>query len=69
MDVPLKMVYGDERLAEGKGERLGIGNSHQECACQARAFCYRDCVQIGEADTGFVQRRTNYRNDIAQMFA
>jgi hypothetical protein len=59
------MVYGNERFAESEGQRLGIGDSNQQCARQAGAFCYRDCVQIREADAGFVQRRTNYRNDVA----
>jgi hypothetical protein len=69
VDVTLKMVYGDERLAESEGQRLGIGDSDQQCARQAGAFCDRDCVQIGEADAGFVQCRTHHGNDIAQMFA
>jgi hypothetical protein len=65
VNMTLKVVYGDERLAQGKGERLGIGDSNQKCACQAGAFCDRDCVQIGEADAGFVQCRTHHGNDIA----
>ena len=69
MDVTLKMVYGDKRLAESEGQRLGIGDSNQERACQPGAFGYRDCVQIGEADAGFIQCRTHHGNDIAQMFA
>ena len=69
VDVTLKVVDGDERLAQGKGERLGIGDSNQQCARQAGAFCDRDCVQVGEADAGFVQCRTDHGNDIAQVFA
>ena len=69
VDVTLEVVDGDERLAQGEGQRLGIGDSNQECACQPGAFCDRDCVQIGEADAGFIQCRTYHGNDIAQMFA
>jgi poly(A) polymerase len=69
VNMTLKMINGDERLAQSKGERLGIGDSNQKCACQAGAFCDRDCVQIGKADAGFVQRRAHHGNDIAQVFA
>ncbi len=65
MNMTLKVVDGDQRLAQSKGERFGIGDSNQKCACQAGTFRDRDCVQIGEADAGFVQRRAHHGNDIA----
>ncbi len=63
------MIDGDERLAEREGQRLGVGDSDQQCARQSGAFGDCDCVQIGEADPGFIQRRADHGNDIAQMFA
>jgi hypothetical protein len=69
VDVTLKMVYGDERLAESEGQRLGVGNANQQSARQTRPLGDRDRVQIGEADAGLIQRRADHRNDIAQMFA
>ena len=69
VNVTFEMVDGDERLAQGEGQRFGVGNPHQQCARQAWALGHGDGIQIGEADAGFVQRRANHRNDVAQMFA
>jgi hypothetical protein len=69
VNMTLKVVYGDKRLFQSKGERLGIGDSNQKGACQAGAFCDRDRVQIVEADSGFVQCGTHHGNDIAQVLA
>jgi hypothetical protein len=65
VNMTLKVVDGDKRLAQSKGERFGIGDSNQECACQAGTFRDRDGVQVGEADSGFVQRRAHHGNEIA----
>jgi hypothetical protein len=69
VNMTLKVVHGDERLTQSEGQRLGVGDSNQQCAGQAGALGDRDRVQIGEADTGFVERRADHGNDIAQMFA
>ena len=69
MDVTLKMIDGDQRLAQGEGQRLGVGHTDQQCSRQAGAFGDRDGIEIGEADAGFGQRGADDGNDVAQMLA
>jgi hypothetical protein len=65
VNMTLKVVYGDERLAQSEGQRLGVGDSHQQCARKPGAFGHGNRIQIGEANAGFVQCRTHHGNDIA----
>ncbi len=69
VNVTLKVVDGDERLAQGEGQRLGVRDAHQQCARQARALGNCDSFKVSEADAGFVQRRADHGYDVAQMFA
>ena len=54
MNVTLEMVDGNQRLVQGEGQRLGVGDPDQERTRQAGALGDRDGVEIGEADAGFV---------------
>jgi hypothetical protein len=54
VNVTLEMVNRDERLAQGEGQRLGVGDAHEECARQAWALGHRDSLEVREADAGFV---------------
>ena len=69
VNVTLKMIDGDERLVQGKGQRLGVRDAHQERTRQTWALGHRDSLQVCKADAGFVQRGANHGNDVAQMFA
>jgi putative nucleotidyltransferase with HDIG domain len=69
VDVPLQVVDGHQRFVEGKGQRLGVSNSNQQCSGQARPLGDGDGIEILEADPCFLQRSPNDRHDIAQMFA
>jgi hypothetical protein len=69
VNMTLEVVNGDQRLAQGKGQRFGISDAHQERARQARALGHRDGVKVREADTGFLQCGADHGNNVAQMFA
>jgi hypothetical protein len=69
VNMTLEVVNGDQRLAQGEGQRLGVGDAHQERARQARALGHRDGVKVREADAGFVECRADHGNNVAQMFA
>ncbi len=68
VNVSLQVVDGQERFVQGKGQRLGVSNSNQQCSGQARSLGDGNGVEIPEVDAGFVQRRPNDWHDIAQMF-
>jgi len=68
VNMTLQVVDGNQRLAQRKGQRLGIGDAYQQRARQAGALGYGNCVEIRQADAGFVERGTDYRNNVAQVF-
>ncbi len=69
VDVPLQVVDGDQRQPLRKGQRLGVGDAHQQRSGQPRPAGHGDGVQVGEGDAGLRQRRADHGNDGAQMLA
>src|SRR6202140_4396830 len=69
MNMPFKMVDGNERKAARKRERLGVSDADQQRACQARTRSDGDGVQFGESDVGLSQSGANRGNNRAQVFA
>ena len=52
VDVAFKMIDGDERQPLREGQRLGVGNAHQQRTGQAGTRGDGDGVQICEGDAG-----------------
>jgi hypothetical protein len=69
VNMTLEVVDGDQRLAQGKGQRFGVSDAHQERARQAWTLSHGDGVKVREADAGFVQCGPDHRNNVAQVFA
>ena len=69
MDVAFEMVDGDQRQAGGKGQRLGVGDAHQQRAGKSGAAGDGDGVQVGEGDAGLGERGPDHGDDGAQMLA
>jgi hypothetical protein len=44
MNVSLKMIHGDQRLLQRKGQRLGIADANQQSARQSRPLRDRDGI-------------------------
>ena len=69
MNVAFQVVNGNQRLAQGKGKRLGVRHAYQERTCQAWAFCDRDRVKVGEPDAGFLHSSADDGDDVPQVLA
>ncbi len=67
VDMAFQVVDGDERLSQGKGQRLGVRHTHQERTGEPRAL--RDCdgVEVGELNTGLFHCGADDGHDVAQM--
>ena len=69
VNVAFEVVDGDQRQPLRKGQRLGVGDAHQQCPGQSRTGGNGDGVQVVESDARLIQRGANHRDDGAQMFA
>jgi len=69
MDVPFEMIDGDEGQAEGKGQRLGIGDAHEQSPGQAGTGGNGDGIEIVQGDAGLLDGGADDWNDGAKMFA
>ena len=69
VDVTFKMVDGDKRFAQPKGERLAVQDADQEGAGEARPFGDRDGVKLRKRDACLGHSRAHHRHDVAQMLA
>jgi hypothetical protein len=69
VDVPLEVVYRNERFTQTGGERFAVGNPDQQSADQTWPLGHSDRVEIGQAHAGLLQSLAHYRHDLAQVFA
>jgi hypothetical protein len=69
VDVPFKVVDGDQRQPLREGQRLGIGDAHQQRAGQSRTGGHSNRIQIGQSNSRLGQRRPHHRHDGPQMLA
>ena len=65
--MAFKMVNGDNRLADGKCQRIGKARTSQQCAAQARALRKGNRVNVGIAYACFLQATLRQRHDTADM--
>ena len=69
MDVAFNMVDGNQRLVECERQRLGITDTHKQCAREPGPLRHRDSVDRVVAVLGLSQRLPHDRHDRAQMLA
>ncbi len=69
VNVPFKMIDGDQRQSIGKSQSLGISNANQQRPGQPGTVGNGDSIQIGQRDSGLGQRGPHHRNDSAKMLA
>ena len=56
MNVPFKMVHGDQRLLQREGQRFGKADADEESARQSRSLRDRDGIDGLIGLSGFGQR-------------
>ena len=59
VDVAFEVVDGDQRKTLREGQRLGVGNPHQQRPGQSRPGGHSNRVQIPQANPRLRQRRTH----------
>lgn len=69
VDVPCKVIDGDERFVQSGGESLCIGDADKECAGEAGALGDGDGVYVGELQIGLREGFADYGDDLAEVFA
>src|SRR5215471_2274341 len=69
MDVPLQMVYSNERLIESEGQRLGVTDTDQQRSSKTRPLRDRQCVDGLVSLPCILQRLSYNRNNGAKMLA
>src|ERR1700759_3790707 len=69
VDVAFKVVDGDERLAEGPGQGLGVADADEQGAGEAGAFGDGDGVDFRHGDAGFAEGGIDDRDDGAEVLA
>ena len=68
-DMPLQMIYPNQRHIQSKGQSLGSRYSHQQGAYQARAIGNSYLVNISKLHASLGQSLINYRHNINNMLA
>ena len=69
VNVSLKMVHRDQRLLQGKSQRLGIADAHQQSPRQSRPLRDRDGIDRLISLSRFRQSLPHHRNNRAQVLA
>jgi hypothetical protein len=69
MDVPLKMVYRNQRLAQPERQRLRKRNAYQQRAREARPFGHSNGIDLRIRHTRAMHRLAHHRQDRPQVLA
>ena len=69
MDVAFDVVDGDQRLFQGKRQRLGIAQAHQQRAGESGSPGRSDGVDACQGEPRLLDRLAHDRNNRSQVFA
>ena len=69
VDVAFEVVDGDQRLFQGKRQRLGIAQADQQRAGESGPLGHRKRVDACHAEPRLLDRLAHDRNNGSQVFA
>jgi putative nucleotidyltransferase with HDIG domain len=69
VDMPFKVIDGDQRLAERKRQCLCIADAYQQCTRKTGSFGDCNGVEVAESDSSLAQGRAHHRDNVAKVFA
>ena len=58
--MPFNMIDTDQRLSGSISQPFHTVDACQQCTYQPRTFCYRQCIQVLQLHTRFLQRLIHY---------